>query len=66
MYGQSDTGDITGPHRAERAVANAWKWEVSPMSCLLSYFPRTTLIACPKKAQLRKPKIDRKEQSGSQ
>lgn len=66
MYGQSDTGYITGPHRARKS--SCLRLEMGGISyvLLIVVLPPHDLDRMPEKAQLRKPKIDRKEQSGSQ
>ena len=63
MYGQSDTGDITGPHRARKSSCQRLEMGGISYVLLIVVLPPHDLDRMPEKAQLRKPKIDRKEQS---
>ena len=66
MYGQSDTGDIPGPHRTRKSSCQRLEMGGISYVLLIVVLPPHDLDRMPEKAQLRKPKIDRKEQSGSQ
>ena len=50
MYGQSDTGYITGPHRARKSSCQRLEMGGISYVLLIVVLPRTTLIACPKSA----------------